>query len=274
MLPVLVVLKKSKYDLYRQNPKLETFLKENTEYVKQIKQNHKIQKETQKEILTKLKQNKISFETAHFYDLKEIKNKSLVIVVGGDGTFLAVSHYIKDNTPILGINADPKNSLGFYCCFNKDNFIKAIKNLNKLKKNTYSRLIITLNGKELKENALNDILIANNSPAATTQIKINDEMPKCSGLLICTARGYNSWMYQTNGIDMPINSSKIQYKFRDHKKSKHRIVNELDAYNFTRTGTIYIDGEHVKYKSSLGDKIKIKIGYPIIILGKLKHKHH
>lgn len=274
MLPVLVVLKKSKYDLYRQNPKLTNFLKENHNYISELKRNHKVQKDNQKEVLQKLKGAKIHFDICSFYDLKDIKDKSLVIVVGGDGTFLAVSHHIKDSTPILGVNADSKNSLGFFCRYNKNNFINAVKKLDKIQKDKYYRLIIKLNGKEIKENALNDILIANTSPAATSIIEVNTEKPKCSGLLISSALGSNSWMYQMQGKLLPFNSQLMQYKFRDYRKSLPKLTKELHAKSFTRTGCIYIDGEHIKYNLSLGDKIEIKTGNPITILGKLKYKHH
>jgi len=44
---------------------------------------------------------------------KDLEN-SLVITMGGDGTFLQSSMKIPDNsTSIFGINTDPTNSVGF-----------------------------------------------------------------------------------------------------------------------------------------------------------------
>ncbi len=49
--------------------------------------------------------------TAH-----EVASKSLIISLGGDGTFLHTSSMIEsDQIPILGINTDPSRSLGNLC---------------------------------------------------------------------------------------------------------------------------------------------------------------
>jgi len=42
--------------------------------------------------------------------------KSLVISLGGDGTYLRTSSMMVDSTiPLLGINTDPSRSLGILC---------------------------------------------------------------------------------------------------------------------------------------------------------------
>lgn len=47
------------------------------------------------------------------FDEKDLKN-SLIITLGGDGTFVSASSFIKSrSTCILGINSDPSNSEGF-----------------------------------------------------------------------------------------------------------------------------------------------------------------
>ena len=47
---------------------------------------------------------------------KDTQGRSLVISVGGDGTYLRTSSMIEDcNTPILGVNSDPGRSLGILC---------------------------------------------------------------------------------------------------------------------------------------------------------------
>ena len=49
-----------------------------------------------------------SLNSADFLDI------SMVIAIGGDGTFLRASHFIKDKTLIFGVNSDPSNKEGFY----------------------------------------------------------------------------------------------------------------------------------------------------------------
>src|SRR3989338_7681911 len=64
------------------------------------------------------------------------KNKNLIIAVGGDGTFLRASHFIKDSTPILGVNSDPSIKEGFFMKTSKDDFEKKLRKIikNKFKK--------------------------------------------------------------------------------------------------------------------------------------------
>lgn len=47
---------------------------------------------------------------------KDTQGRSLVVSVGGDGTYLRTSSMIEDiKTPILGVNTDPGRSLGILC---------------------------------------------------------------------------------------------------------------------------------------------------------------
>src|SRR3989338_1798549 len=46
----------------------------------------------------------------------------IVIAVGGDGTFLRASHFIRDKTLIFGMNSDPASKEGFYMGSNRYDF--------------------------------------------------------------------------------------------------------------------------------------------------------
>ena len=48
--------------------------------------------------------------------VEDTRDRSLVISLGGDGTYLRTSSMIENNkVPILGINTDPARSLGILC---------------------------------------------------------------------------------------------------------------------------------------------------------------
>ena len=56
---------------------------------------------------------------AVFCDRQALNNATfvycdLVIAVGGDGTFLRASDFIKYGTPVLGVNLDIQNNEGYY----------------------------------------------------------------------------------------------------------------------------------------------------------------
>lgn len=47
---------------------------------------------------------------------EDVDGKTLVISLGGDGTYLRTSSMILNpNTPLLGINSDPGRSIGMLC---------------------------------------------------------------------------------------------------------------------------------------------------------------
>ena len=49
---------------------------------------------------------------------KDLDSATLVLTIGGDGTFLDTAHFILDDKPILGINSYPEKSIGFYLSTN------------------------------------------------------------------------------------------------------------------------------------------------------------
>ena len=54
----------------------------------------------------------------------KLSEKDLIVVVGGDGTFLKASHFIEGNQIIFGINSDPNNKEGFFLRTFKKDFVK------------------------------------------------------------------------------------------------------------------------------------------------------
>ena len=46
---------------------------------------------------------------------EDLKGADLVITVGGDGTFMRAASFLRDNTPLLGINSDHTRSTGALC---------------------------------------------------------------------------------------------------------------------------------------------------------------
>ena len=56
---------------------------------------------------------KITTKERDNLSVNDYKNKDIIIIAGGDGTFLRASHFNK-NLPMLGINPDPKRKEGFF----------------------------------------------------------------------------------------------------------------------------------------------------------------
>src|SRR5262249_6739284 len=107
---------------------------------------------------------------------------------------LCCAHYVGDGM-VIGVNSAPGDSVGHFCSANRENFAERLDAILDLKWRPVelARLQVTLDGKPLQELALNDVLVAHYSPAATTRylIEVGDhfEEHRSSGVWISTAAG-------------------------------------------------------------------------------------
>jgi NAD+ kinase len=95
----------------------------------------------------------------------------MVITVGGDGTLLSASHNVSGKLPILGVNSDPDNSIGFFCYTTAQTFLNHLTQaLNGTCAITeLTRMSVTKNGKFVANRILNDVLFCHTNPAATSK---------------------------------------------------------------------------------------------------------
>ncbi len=152
---------------------------------------------------------------------KDIIGYDMVFCLGGDGTFLRTSHYIKDSTPIFGINLDTRYKIGFLLQSNINNFEKDLKKIldKKYKILKVNRLQAKLNGKILSHHALNEFYIGfkNAYFTARYEFTINGktEFQKSSGVLVGSGAGSNGWIKSAGGKSFPIDSDKFQLIVRE-----------------------------------------------------------
>jgi len=203
----------------------------------------------------------------------------LVISLGGDGTFFAAARYLKD-TPILGINSDPANSLGLWTCADRTDFREPLERAlaGKLRACLIHRLSVSVNGKPLREQAFNDVLIAHKNPAAMTRYRLTigatTEQQRSSGLWISTAAGSTAGIRSAGGRRMPISSKRLQYLVREPytwPQRRYRLlrgfVPELGLQTLTVGLGLWIDGSRIRYDLGLGDRVDLRSGPPLRVLG-------
>jgi NAD+ kinase len=203
----------------------------------------------------------------------------LVISLGGDGTFFAAARYIKD-TPILGINSDPANSLGLWTCADRANFREPLERAlaGKLRGCRIHRLSVEINGKPTREQAFNDVLIAHKNPAAMTRYRLTvgslAEQQRSSGLWISTAAGSTAGIRSAGGRRMPISSRRLQYLVREPYTWPERryrfaqgLVSGLELQTLTVGLGLWIDGSRIRYDLDLGDRVTLRSGPPLLVLG-------
>lgn len=145
-------------------------------------------------------------------DLKQhdIPRASLVVALGGDNHFQYVSQLVEGETPVLGLNSDPKTSFGALLSYNVEQFETVLKNLvaGIYSFAPWTRLDVEINGKRLPP-AMCDLFLGETErkymSRHTLTIRTSNGSPlynsggrgieqKSSGVLISTGAGSTSWI--------------------------------------------------------------------------------
>ena|SRR3989338_4073534 len=282
---ILVVYKKSLYELYLNSK--DTDVKEfmhTPADVARLRISHEAQVETLEQVVSNLNKRDYNVDVMYRADLKPIIGKDLVVTVGGDGTLLEVAHYVTDMTPVLGVNSNPTSSVGYFSCATKENFAGVIDKLDGYTRTNLQRLHLTVDGQDIPELVLNDVLFAHRNPAAMTRYELNvdgvdklngkrEKGLRSSGLLVCAAAGSTAWMYHLGGGIMPLDSTQMQYHERDQRNAPFGVANSSIAVrSLTREGYLYVDGEHLRYPFGLGSEMLITPGAKLAVVGDLEEK--
>lgn len=276
---ILVVSKKSLYELYKHSPEDDA-----RQYVQKheadLKASHDAQQRTLETVLAELQTVGLPAKEIYRAHLPEedLSTYELIIPVGGDGTLLEVSHYVR-NTPLLGVNSDPLKSVGFFCAATRKTIGDMLRHLDQTPRTKLHRLQLVRNGTALPELVLNDVLFAHTNPAANTRftLKVDGQQQEyrgSGGLLACTAAGSTAWMLQLGGKIMPLHSQQLQYKVRDVLGEVSHFAEELKVISQCREGRLYIDGEHLQHDLGLDQLLEIKSGIPLTIIGDIEMKRN
>uniref|UniRef100_A0A7S2RG17 NAD(+) kinase n=1 Tax=Rhizochromulina marina TaxID=1034831 RepID=A0A7S2RG17_9STRA len=181
-----------------------------------------------------------------------LEGVDLVIAVGGDGTALSASHFLRDDVALLAINSDPeapseigeedrtnpaptpdmRRSTGALCACNRYNMHQVVPEVlvKAREPKTRSRLRVHVKAAyndTLLPPALNDVLVAHPSPAAVSRLYISGECQGKrfdmnswnSGVWLCTATGSTAAMSSAGGVAMDPLSRDMQWRIREQLDS-------------------------------------------------------
>jgi len=212
-----------------------------------------------------------------------LKDKDLVISIGGDGTFLSASHYI-ENTPILGVNSDKNRSEGALTTIELNQLNNKIRKIleNKIKIKEYTREKIVIHHKDRKietESALNETFFGNINPHHTTNYEIEyknkKENQKSSGVVVSTGTGSTAWYHSMGGFAFGRERKQLRFRVRElykrklHKskikKGKIKQNERLVIISKMNHAIIAIDSIRT-YPISKDDKIEITISRPLKVI--------
>jgi NAD+ kinase len=273
---VALIYKKSVWELFSdsKDTNVSSYISGKADAKESFQESHRIQKSTIEVIKNKLIESGTEIDMVYRSEITEsaIDAADLVISVGGDGTFLEASHYISDNTPILGVNSDPLRSVGFFCSCTKENFEELFNDLNNGPRTNLSRISMKIDGLTTGPPVLNDILFANPNPAATTRYEVEGESYRNSGILVSTAAGSTAWSFQEGLDPLPLTSDQFQFIHRGTRGPVSGITSSIKINSQTRKGKLFIDGDHYSLPLCIGQSIEINAGQSINVIGNLEIK--
>jgi len=189
---LLVVIKQTAYEEYSQlrlrgkAPKALRW--------QRLENRYKSHKACVNDLLGILRHHNIDFQCINRVELdrQHLANVDLVVAVGGDGTVLSSAHFLDNGTiPLLGVNSDPiqdsdrdtkknmdeRRSHGALCMCTAhdmaDRLAKVLYGEGKIQERTRIQCVVKSTFSETRlVPALNDMLIANPSPAAVSRFRM------------------------------------------------------------------------------------------------------
>jgi len=207
--------------------------------------------------------------------LERVDDKyDLVLSVGGDGTFLSVSHAVGAK-PMMGVNSSQTFSVGRYCGTHVDDFEKVIDRVldSKLTPIPLYRIGMELDGELLGPPALNEVLFAHSVPAGTSRYRIEvggmSERHKSSGVWVATAPGSTGAIHSAGGTPMPTTASGLQFVVREAYSEPGEVPHllrgiqkkEISLTSLMQDGGLYVDGARVVHPVKWGQTVRFMAGH-------------
>ena len=225
----------------------------------------------------KLNHKKYSAILNHVKSFSKIdKTINYIICVGGDGTILKASSYVKNmGIPIIGINTGRLGFLAKIKAVEIDNIIEAI---TKKKYTISEKTLLSVSYKNKKQEnklgaALNELSITrkNTTSLITIETKLNDEYLNtywADGLIIATPTGSTGYSLSCGGpIIMPKSKNLVITPIAPHNLNARPLVIP-DNTNIT----LKISGRENEFFVSLDSKITTLSNEMLILIKKAPYK--
>ncbi len=205
---------------------------------------------------------------------RAIAGARLVVSVGGDGTLLTSSHWIRDGY-LLGVNSAPSDSVGYFSLARRETFAAILDQIlsGALRPLSVARLGVTLDGRPLPELALNDILAVHEHPAATSRYVLSlaekREEHRSSGLWIAGPAGSTAGIASAGGRRMSLLSRRIQYRARELYRAPGRVYEMASGFvapneallveSRMEDGWLFLDGARTSYRFPFGAQAAVSV---------------
>lgn len=284
---VLVVAKKSAYARLieeEQDPRARELLRRRDDSVRHWHESHLEHLRTLEKVettLVRLGAHTLRIDRPHAeFDTTDA---NLVVVVGGDGTLLAASHSIR-SVPLLGVNSDPRCSVGFFCAARRDNAEVMLESAlsGTLRATWLTRMQVRVSGRVRSRRVLNEALFSHSVPAATSRYILHvghaSEQQHSSGVWIGPAAGSTAAQHSAGGRVLPLRSKKLQVVVREpylRDGEKYRLLRHevpegsaVCIKSKMQDATLYLDGPYRRISVSLGEVARMSVSKePLCVLG-------
>ena len=219
-------------------------------------------------------------------DRQDLEGVDLVVAVGGDGTALSASHFVRSgDVPVLGVNSDPtrpweaevvkkldeRRSYGALCGCSANDMREVIPRVvaGEIHPEPRARIRARVRG-TLSETrlppALNDLLVAHPIPAAVSRFRLDKLAARgapsggfegfnvwSSGMWVASPTGSTAAMHAAGGTPVEDKMSKdLQYMVREHLVDDD--AEAAEAAVLARGRGVLEDGErlHLRWNSQHG----------------------
>jgi NAD kinase len=267
---ILIVEKYTAYEYTKLNGRENKIKKERLD---ELKKAHNEHLNIKNKVLNFLKNKNITHKIIKDDEASNIKYNKFthVISMGGDGTALHASAYIKKQL-FMSINTNKNKSVGFLTRICDDNLIEALERLekNQLNIHKWDRIYAKINNKLCRTLALNEILVAEKKINKTTHIEINIENKllntMSNGIVIATNKGSHAFFKSAGGTPFDVKAIAyvlvLPYSMEGELLKSHilKINTKIKLKPKREHIYLYFDSQdNRKYKLHQGDELEIGI---------------
>lgn len=287
---VLVVAKRSTYDLYVRQHKMArviALLNSKDPTVARLERADAHHAKTLEEVRAAIEH--VGWK-ATFRDRDRVGDATgfdLVITVGGDGTLIWVARSLSE-TPILGVNSAPMDSVGYLCGTRmgevRDHLVAIAE--GRVSRVRAARMQVAVDGEVVQRRVLNEVLFTHPVPAMTSKyiLEFGDtrEEQASSGIWISTAAGSTAAIRSAGGRPMPLRSRMLQFVVREpylppgveyaQLRGFVHPGETLRVHNKMRDARLYADGSRNGVSVELGQLVEFSLSdEPLILMGVSTH---
>ena len=221
-----------------------------------------------------LERRRIDYFVQTWIPKRPIADVDAVMTVGGDGMVLGVSHFIQDDTPVIGVNSAPRFSVGYLTGASATNLEEILDRLEtgEITPRVVHRLKAQMGDEVLGGPVLNDVLFCTDNPAVMCRYRLRwtegVELQRSSGVWISTPAGSTSALASAGGPILPLAAKQFAFQVREpyappgaavRYKSAVLQNEALTIENRSQQASVYLDGSHRRYRVPFGETLKLSL---------------